>query len=152
MPTKAVYCAALVAATLSVSACATPGTRLADEAAALRAAGTDQQQAAEQARGIVRHRPIAELRTLADDGDRVAAFVLGHYFEAGYGDGVDLEAALKWYSLAATPVRSQQSYYQAPVGGQAYSSMVTIPVSKLVVAAAPGSRDRVATQLGKKRE
>ena len=148
MQASAGHSAAFVAATLFLSACATPGTQLSGEAEALRAAGTDQTQAAAIAGSILQKRSLAELLQLAKDGDRVAAFLLGHHFEYGYENGGDLRAALEWYTLAATPIRSQQSFYQPPVGGQSYSSIVSVPTSKLVVAAAPASRDRVAMLLG----
>ena len=51
--------------------------------------------------GILRERPAAEIKALAEGGDRLATYILGYMYEFGVGVPMDLAKAREWLEAAA---------------------------------------------------
>ncbi len=69
------------------------------------------------------------LQCWAARGDKAAAFALGISHEEGVGGAVDLTRARRYYRLAAATDVEERSFYAAPVGNQAYTVPVRVPLA-----------------------
>ncbi|WP_271078644.1 SEL1-like repeat protein [Aurantiacibacter sp. MUD61] len=114
---------------------------------ALTRAGTDHEAISREVNAILSEFPDDRLAELVTEGDRVAAFVLGQAYESGIDRPVNLERALALYTLAAEPVETERTFYQAPVGSEGYGSTVSTPTRVVTLPAALSARDRVAAML-----
>lgn len=117
------------AATVLLAACAHPGATC----GGIAPAGLYEQAVSlapdQRARRLLSAISAERLQCWAERGDKPAAFALGVAYEQGLGGEVDLVRARRYYSLAAAAEFEERSFYAAPVGGQAYTVPVRVPLA-----------------------